>query len=161
MDRYDYSSRSCRFILRMPSSTHEFFRSKIVSEILRQLGTITNKAGEIAEFASAVQYAGSPMLQLLADEASADRQDNSWARQEEEDKGEQTSLKYDAHEPDAAFKHINAQWPGIVIEVSFSQKKKELKYLAEDYILGSDGNIQVVIGIDIEYKQSKKATFSV
>jgi hypothetical protein len=36
-----------------------------------------------------------------------------------------------------------------------------LKDLAEDYILGSDGNIRVVIGLDIEYKQSKKATISV
>jgi hypothetical protein len=45
--------------------------------------------------------------------------------------------------------------------VSFSQKEKELKDLAEDYILGSDGNIRVVIGLDIEYKQSKKATISV
>jgi hypothetical protein len=57
--------------------------------------------------------------------------------------------KYDAHEPDAAFIHLDAQWPCIVLEVSFSQKEKELNDLAEDYILGSDGNIRVVIGLNI------------
>ena len=144
----------------MPTSTHEFFRSSIVSEILRQLGTIANRTGKVAEFACAVKYAGSPRLQFPADEASEDGGDNR-VRRKEEDEGEYTSLKYDSHEPDAAFKHIDAQWPGIVIEVSFSQKEKELKDLAEDYILGSDGNIQAVVGLNIEYKQSKKATFSV
>jgi hypothetical protein len=161
MGRYGYFSRSRCFILRMPTSTHEFFRSSIVLEIQRQLGTIANRTGKIAEFAHAVKYAGSPRLQFPADEASADREDNSRDGREEEDEEEHASLKYDCHKPDAAFKHIDAQWPGIVIEVSFSQKEKELKDLAEDYILGSDGNIQVVIGLNIEYKQSKKATFSV
>lgn len=33
--------------------------------------------------------------------------------------------------------------------------------MAEDYILGSDGNTSVVIGLDIEYKISKQATISV
>jgi hypothetical protein len=36
-----------------------------------------------------------------------------------------------------------------------------LKDLAEDYILGSDGNIRAVVSLDIEYKQSRKATLSV
>jgi hypothetical protein len=41
------------------------------------------------------------------------------------------------------------------------RRKKQLKDLAEDYILGSDRNIRVVIGLDIKYKKSKKATISV
>ena len=60
-----------------------------------------------------------------------------------------------------------------IIEVAFSQKAKELKYLADNYILGSNGNVRVVIGISIEYegyekgtrpkkeKQSRKAAFSI
>lgn len=44
-----------------------------------------------------------------------------------------------------------ADYPGIVIQTSFSQKRKDLPKLAEDYILGSIGNITVVIGLDIEY----------
>jgi hypothetical protein len=45
--------------------------------------------------------------------------------------------------------------------VSYSQKRKELGRLADDYILGSDGNIRVVVGLDIGYGASEKATLSV
>lgn len=54
-----------------------------------------------------------------------------------------------------------AQYPGVIIEVSYSQKRKDLPRLADDYILGSDRDIRVVIGIDVEYNASKEATLSV
>jgi len=59
------------------------------------------------------------------------------------------------HDPDASFKYLGAQFPGVVIEVSHSQKKRDLPYLADDYILGSQSNIQRVVGLDIEYGGSK------
>jgi hypothetical protein len=43
-----------------------------------------------------------------------------------------------------------------IIEVAFSQKIKELKYLADNYILGLNGNVRVVISISIEYKGYEK-----
>jgi hypothetical protein len=45
--------------------------------------------------------------------------------------------------------------------VSYLQKRKDLERLIDDYILRSDSNIQVVIGLDIKYKTSKKVTLSV
>ena len=39
-----------------------------------------------------------------------------------------------------------------MVEVSYSQDGKELLKLAEDYILGSEGNIRAVVGIDINPK---------
>jgi deoxyinosine 3'endonuclease (endonuclease V) len=45
--------------------------------------------------------------------------------------------------------------------MSYAQKRKNLDRLTDNYILGSDGNIRVVVGLDIEYKTSKKATLSV
>lgn len=39
--------------------------------------------------------------------------------------------------------------------------RKDLAIIAEDYILGSDRDIRVVIGLDVEYHSSKKATLSV
>jgi hypothetical protein len=158
IDRYDYFSRSGRFVLRMPTTTHEFFRSSVVLEIQSQLEAIAAGTGKAAEFARAVKYRGSPKLQFPADEISEDSGDGGSDGDKIEEKA---PSKYDAHEPDAAFAHLDAQWPGIVIEVSFSQKEKELPDLAEDYILGSDGNIRAVIGLNIEYKQSKRATISV
>lgn len=68
---------------------------------------------------------------------------------------------YGKHDPDAQFQHIEAQYPGVVIEVSYSQKRRDLPHIADDYILGSDGDIQVVVGIDVEYQGSMKATLSV
>ncbi|KAF2176017.1 hypothetical protein K469DRAFT_743120 [Zopfia rhizophila CBS 207.26] len=67
------------------------------------------------------------------------------------------------HEPDASFWHDDAQFPGVIIEVAYSQKKKRLSRLAEDYLLDSDASVQVVVGLDIEYgkKRSCKATLSV
>jgi hypothetical protein len=37
----------------------------------------------------------------------------------------------------------------------------DLSRLADEYILGSDADIRVVIGIDVEYKGSKKASVSI
>ncbi|PBP23773.1 hypothetical protein BUE80_DR005466 [Diplocarpon rosae] len=68
---------------------------------------------------------------------------------------------YGPHSPDAQFRHSEAHYPGIVIEVSYTQKRKDLRKLADQYILGSDGDIKVVVGLDIEYKASKQATLSV
>jgi hypothetical protein len=49
--------------------------------------------------------------------------------------------------PDIRFHHKDAAWPGVVIEVSYSQKRKSLIDLAENYLL--DG-IRVMVGIDLE-----------
>jgi hypothetical protein len=67
------------------------------------------------------------------------------------------------HEPDASFWHDDAQYPGVIIEVAYSQKRKRLDRLAEDYLLDSDASVRVVVGLDIEYgkKGLRKATISV
>jgi hypothetical protein len=62
--------------------------------------------------------------------------------------------------PDASFKHVQAKYPGVVIEVSYSQKRLDLPLLAHDYITRSRGNIKVVVGIDVEYR-GKMSTLSV
>jgi hypothetical protein len=63
-------------------------------------------------------------------------------------------------EPDTSFWHDDAVYPGVIIEISYSQKRKTLGRLAEDYLLDSDGSVQVVVGLDIEYgrKGSCKST---
>lgn len=66
------------------------------------------------------------------------------------------------YEPDASFIHDDAQYPGVIIEVAYSQKKNRLGRLAENYILDSDASVRVVIGLDIEYgKESRKAALSI
>jgi len=58
---------------------------------------------------------------------------------------------------------MNARYPGVIIKVAYSQKRKRVARLAKDYPLDSNTSVQVVIGLDIEYgnKESLKATVSV
>ena len=123
----------------MPSNLHEYFCIQVVYNILKQLDNIAALDSSAAAYARNVKAGGSPTLKLPSNQAG----------------------KYDLHDPDATFYYEDTRWPRIVIEVSYSQKRKALKDLAEDYILGSIGNISVVIGLDIEYKISKQATLSV
>ncbi|KAF7880234.1 hypothetical protein EAF00_012046 [Botryotinia globosa] len=134
--RYDYFPSAQRFVIRMPLCVHESFISKIVSNISRQINVFAsaNDQSPTTKFAQEIESFNSTSLHL---------QD------------------YGTHDPDSQFAHSQAQWPGIIIEVSFTQKRKDLDRLADDYILGSDGNICAMIGIDIEYRGTKKVTLSI
>ncbi|KAH6708922.1 hypothetical protein BKA61DRAFT_615088 [Leptodontidium sp. MPI-SDFR-AT-0119] len=132
--RFDYFPSTSRLVLRMPSTVHECFIAQLVEEIQNQLKAIS---GTSAEFAKDISSGASSRIK------SADPE-------------------YGTHDPDAQFQHSRAQYPGVVIEVSYSQKRRDLPHLADDYILGSDSNIQVVVGVDIEYggDKARMATFS-
>jgi hypothetical protein len=131
----------------MPSKVHEVFNARVVQEIEAQLRSIARGAGPSADFSRQIDHDGSERLTFSIPKVG--------------EEGVETFQ----HEPDAIFEHRDAQYPGVVIEVSFTQKKKDLARLADSYILGSEGNIRVVVGLDIEYKTaskdpSKRATIS-
>ena len=130
--RYDYFSSASRLVLRIPGFLHERFIVQIVEEIQGQLKSIK---GASAEFAKEISSSASASIKFADQE-------------------------YDKHDPDAQFSHSKARYPGVVIEVSHLQKTKDQR-LADDYILGSDSDIRVVVGLDNEYKMNKKATLSV
>lgn len=48
---------------------------------------------------------------------------------------------------------------GVVIEVAYSQISKDKPYLADDYILETNGSVRVVVGLGIDYP-TKKDTIS-
>ena len=106
---------------------HEKVASSVVQEILRQLSSIACLEGPSAELAREVIYHGS--ADIVFDDPD-----------------------YGKHSPDASFGHSRAQYPGVIIEISYLQKRKDLSHLADDYILGSDGNIHAVVGLDVDYK---------
>ena len=62
--------------------------------------------------------------------------------------------------PDASYGDLEARWPTMVIEVSYLQKRKNLKELARDYIFHSLANVQSVVGIDIDYRRTKLGVVS-
>ncbi len=53
----------------------------------------------------------------------------------------------ESRQPDIQFRYGSTPFPGIVIEVAYTQQEKELHVLAHDYILKSDGAIRRVYGI--------------
>ncbi|KAK5023383.1 hypothetical protein LTS07_009258 [Exophiala sideris] len=69
--------------------------------------------------------------------------------------------EYGTHDPDSSFQHPKSPLSTVIIEVAHSQQGAVLRTLAEDYILGSDLDIRVVVGIDIEYSKNQRATFAV
>jgi hypothetical protein len=117
----------------MPTLLHETFIANVVEEIQAQLKSIESVS---AAFAKEISSGGSASIKFIDEE-------------------------YGKHDPDAQFQHSKAQYPGVVIEVSYSQKRKDLARLADDYILGSDSDIRVVVGLDIEYNANKEAALSI
>jgi len=141
--RYDYNGESHRLVVRMPTGVHELFIDGVEDAIRSQLKVIRSGSDRAALFAQKVRPARSTEISFPVDDAPSN-----------------TKSKY---EPDASFWHDDAQYPGVIIEVAYSQKRKRLGRLADDYLLDSDANIRVVVGLDIEYgkKGSRKATLSV
>lgn len=122
----------------MPSTPHEFCVSSIVSEIDSQLGqhrTVENSPNRV--FSTNIQPSGSVDLELLPDDDG----------------------NINKHTPDGSFWHSQAKWPGVVVEVTFSKSLKKLDRVAWDYIGGSNGGIQVVIGLNLAYKCKGASVF--
>lgn len=102
---------------------------------------IVEGGDEAAEFAAKIAHGGSARI-ILAENIYEGQTDLPVRR-----------------EPDAQFQHREAAYPGVVLEVSYSQDGKNLRRLATDYILRSNGDIKAVIGLDINY-HGKESTVS-
>ncbi|KAL5116038.1 hypothetical protein ACEQ8H_006049 [Pleosporales sp. CAS-2024a] len=141
--RYDYDLENHQLVVRMPTRLHEFFLDGVEYAIRRRLETIRSGTGDAARFAGKVRTARSTEIFFPVENGSPD-----------------AKSKY---EPDTSFWHDDAKYPGIIIEVAYSQRKKKLDRLAENYLLDSKTNVQVVVGLDIEYgkKEPSKATFTI
>ena len=129
--RFDWSPHTSRFTVRMPTSTHDIFTELVVQEIGSQLKSVARGDTDIAAVLDLVKSESTADVYLYGYEAIDDQ--------------------YPKHTPDASFAHADSQYPSIVIETSYSQHHKELAGLADEYISGSDGNIAVILGLDIEY----------
>ncbi|KAH7018731.1 hypothetical protein B0J12DRAFT_396365 [Macrophomina phaseolina] len=128
--RHDYDAPAERFVLRMPSALHDFFCSSVGDRIKAQLARVADSHPELRPVVERVRSGGSTTLQLDVDDDDDVRTTRS---------------------PDFQLHHDDARWPSLVIEISYSQKRKALPKLAYDYLRGSLGNIQAVVGLDVEY----------
>lgn len=126
----------------MPSPLHDTFCAKIVEEISRQIRHYRQSGDPVASFAAEIEHFATSRI-LIPEDAT---------------NGKQT---YSRREPDASFGHRQAHYPGVVVEVCYSQKSRRISCIADDYILNTDGSINAVIALDIDYEGSKRATVTV
>jgi hypothetical protein len=124
----------------MPTTLHNTFISGLVTEIEKTLERLADTEIEARPFIKGIKALSGALNFLIGDD------------------NQQQNIR---HEPDIKFQHKDAAWPGVVIEVAYSQKRKSLVSLADNYILGSYGGISVVVGLNLDYKKSKEASISV
>lgn len=134
--RIDYFPSIERLVLRMHTPVHEYFLCSLVRRITQQLDLLSSESGSVADFAKDIRCGGSTTLRAR-------------------------DPKYGRHDPDSSFRHLKSPFPTVIIEVAHSQKVAGLGTLAEEYILGSYLKIGVLVGVKIDYRSSKRATFFV
>ena len=127
----------------MATATHEIFLRLVNMCIMAQIQKISDGQGKVSSFARDVRDLGHIQY-------SYPKRDGL--------PGEESK-----HCPDAQFAYRLARYPGVIMEVSYSQKRKDLKRLANTYLGDSSFSVQAVVAFDIEYgsKASNMATLSV
>lgn len=133
---FDYFPSIKRLVLRRNTKVHEQFLCSLSGRISEQLRLLSRGFGSAADFAKDIRCVGSATIRPRDPE-------------------------YGTHDPDSSFQHRKSPLPTVIIEVAHSQKGGKLRTLADEYILGSDLEIRVVVGVDIEYSRNKRATFSI
>lgn len=105
--RYDYDPETGVLDIRMPTPVHEIVSTSIADEIIEQIRCITKQGGSKGDFAARIVKGDSARVLLAGI-------DNTPLRRQ----------------PDAQFQHEKAVYPGVVVEISYSQDGKDLDKLA-------------------------------
>ncbi|MCJ1231796.1 hypothetical protein MMC12_008475 [Toensbergia leucococca] len=126
----------------MPTSIHDIFTEQLVEEIKSQLKRVPCENEGTTAILNKIWSESTSDVYLYGHGSIEGR--------------------FPKRSPDASLAHADSQYPSLVIETSYSKRQKNLAQLANDYICGSDGNIAVILGFDIEYDSgSKRATVSI
>ncbi|KAI7783491.1 hypothetical protein LA080_011839 [Diaporthe eres] len=151
--RLDYFCDTQSAVLRMPGRQHELFLSKLIDEIksaVRSYTTVANKRRspgwrEAAAYAQLIEHTASARIFYTVEtETGASRRAH--------------------HDPDGSFSFLppaaeaEAPIPGLVVEVSHTQKRKDLAKLADHYLLCTGGpHVQLVLAFDLDYRDGYRA----
>ncbi|KAF5547499.1 hypothetical protein FNAPI_8528 [Fusarium napiforme] len=133
--RFDYNPRRQLISFRMPSKVHNLFVSMFGMAIYNKIREIGRRDRRAHVFTNSIDNVWSTRLSLIDG-------DETWERQ-----------------PDAQFEHCDSRYPGVVVEVALTQEPKEFRRFAKRYIYHTDGQIKVVLGIDLN--EDKESTISV
>lgn len=154
--RFDYSHG--RWSLRMPSAVHERVIACVEDAIAQAVDDLANRLDRRArkEDATAARelrglYKGRSATVNLYEQPDV----KSEADTDAEDEAISTTRC-----PDATFFHRGseqANYPTLVLEVSYSQQRKHLPRLADNYIIGSRHAIRCVLGLDLSYTRARSS----
>ncbi|KAK4983941.1 hypothetical protein LTR66_008658 [Elasticomyces elasticus] len=109
---YDYDWEEQYITIRMPTTLHEELITGVVKRIEAGLAALSASHLQLREL-DKVSRRGNP--DIFFDHNSDSEADPN---------------KRSHNSPDAAFQHKQAPWPSVVLEVSYSQKRKDLSKLA-------------------------------
>ncbi|KAK0715769.1 hypothetical protein B0H67DRAFT_645472 [Lasiosphaeris hirsuta] len=127
-DTYDYFPNVAKFVLRMAGDLHETVSRGCEAQVAVQLSDIQRSNDQVAaDFARGIFSKGSVKVKN----------------------------KDGSHDPDGSWMHDDATELDVILEVSHSQERQDLPFLADFYILSSNGLTQMVIGLDLEYRKNK------
>ncbi|KAI9867730.1 MAG: hypothetical protein M1813_008530 [Trichoglossum hirsutum] len=137
---YDYDPVECLLALRMTTLPHEVLLRTTLYDINSHLRTIAAEVPEeLASILTGITDQGRGHVFLWGETST-----RNWRNVTQRC-------------PDASFRHPSMRYPRVIIEVSYSQQRKPLEYLADSYITDSLGGVGVVIGLDLEYNDSSES----
>lgn len=142
--RFDYDPETQEITFRMTTPTHDIFAKYVEDAILKELRKLDE--GHY-NFVADIQTVGNARIKLVSSPNAVGAS------------GSDTESKWKQKGPDVQFHHKLTDIPTVILEVAYTQKAKELRQLAHEYIKGSGGMVKVVVGLNI--KSNKKSTISI
>ncbi|KAF4629030.1 hypothetical protein G7Y89_g9119 [Cudoniella acicularis] len=121
---------------RTPTATHKSFSEQVSQETKAQLDRIASGSDEAARFAARISSVRSGSIQL---------------REFDSDDDIEIDQPYIQRQPDEQFQHEEAEYPGVMYEIAWSQDGRELGKAAWTYIQYSNANIKAVVGFELGY----------
>ena len=135
IDRWNWDSPT--FNIRMPTLLHDNFTKELMSVMISQINSFNSEKACVMDSLSRLHERHSADVALSLRDKEISRA------------------------PDASLALFDDNFPILVLETAYSQRGEDLKKIAHQYLIGSDGNIRLMIGCNIEYGlRSRKATIS-
>ena len=135
IDRWNWASLT--FNIRMPSLLHDKFTKELMSIMISQISSFKSEETCVMDPLNRLHEGHSADVALLLHDKTISRA------------------------PNASLALFDDNFPILILETAYSQRGEDLKEIAYQYLMGSDGNIRLVIGCNIEYElRSRKATVS-
>lgn len=167
--RHDYDPTRRILVLRhlMPSSTHDVFTSKLVDHVKRWLDGLKTQwwnSDALEDVISRITFGSTSDLEIKVPQEKLELLPS-----EPGSRPKTVTYKYS---PDGQFHYLGHKNPPFVVEIGYSQKRKDLAKLAKRYYEQTNGRIKTVLTVDLEYvsrtkrkegqgaQRSKEASFS-